>query len=634
MRNRRRNPRDLTQFSGKPLAETLESSSSVLEVDSEDWVTSKDLCEAGLSFSPGTVYNSSLFLMANPNICSSHLFRADILFDSKGFLRTPQESEESFAATGNVSERPPQQPQSGTTALAAINIGEFELIRTVVRRLIPRNPHLDGPLEQTCHFYATRGTILESACPGNADAGPSSEENPQQERLLVMYLPHVASVEEMPFYHPLLRVLAFLYDFQPDGSLTTGTGAMSVHFLPFTDDISDRVERTLHGLLAANIRLAQNTKPTITHDGASYNTSKDNIIPRHLIQNTYTRLKSQYARELCQNWVEDTEPSKHVFEDLAITSFLIELWRNMYGVYPAAETSQKEDNASRFPGFVDVACGNGLLVYVLLMEGYMGWGFDARRRKSWKIFPAWVQERLKETIYIPKPFASVVDQEEMGVATHFGDFPEDTFIISNHADELTVWTPLMAALACPESPLPFLAIPCCSHSLSGSRYRYPPPKGRKPKVKNKTKAKKDQTEAEKVEQDPQSSSGDLKALRASKDEEKTELGILNSMYGSLTWKTMRVAEEIGYEVEKTILRIPSTRNMGVVGGRQRVTRKFRTEKNGDTYAGDSDDTVHEKIMEIVERECFKDGGIDAAAHIWIDRAKGLRYGQGKGSRAH
>ncbi|KAL1965193.1 hypothetical protein VTN77DRAFT_5947 [Rasamsonia byssochlamydoides] len=734
--------RDSSQLSGKPLSQTLEpsplSTTAANNTESgvdggsagdEKWVTSPDLIQGDLPFTPDIMYNLTTFLLGNPNVNSSHLFRADILFDSSGVLRTPQETERLFSSSAARSDvavpvsasASPEQVQS----VPAREIPDFELKRTVVRRLIPRNPRLDRPLDQTCHFY-------EGKTSGDLSASSSL---PTKERSLYVYTPHISSKEDIPYYHPVLRSLAFLYEFdrQPrnaassllshDGEETTttqqsersGTGTLSVHFVPFPasesfDPIPTRLERTLQALLSTHVRLARTTRPSPSPsqvqqdpdscgDGSNYNPTKDNVIPRHLVQNTYSRLKSTYAADLCRDWVEETEPSKHVFEDLAITAFLIELWRSMYGVVPAAEkaaaavTKQQQqqqgdehahdddrteeerfssDIEGTFPGFVDVACGNGVLVYVLLMEGYRGWGFDARRRKTWAIFPQWVQDRLKESIYIPKPFADALSvsgggtyQEDLaglGVDTHTGTFPKDTFIISNHADELTVWTPLMAVLAQPASPLPFLAIPCCSHSLSGARYRYSPPKAKK----NKTDEDKDENAHEhenehdhedEVEQNPQPATGDLKALRAAKlaastqgdDADPNAPAFQNSMYGSLTAKTMSVAEELGYEVEKTLLRIPSTRNMGIIGGRRRtaeiwarrrqtttlttttqITTEDVTENDDEGTKGDEGEDLHSTALQLIHRECAREGGIDCAARIWIQRAMSIHKGPGKG----
>ncbi|PYI30090.1 DUF1613-domain-containing protein [Aspergillus indologenus CBS 114.80] len=677
-RTSRKPPRDPAQLSGKPLAETLEPS-SILHSETEDWTTSRDLTEHGLSFVPEVMQDLTLYLLANPNVNSSHLFRADILFDSEGILRTPREKAQSFALTGNanaeaiVSTEVLDGAEDEVEPTPARDVPGFTLTRTIVRRLVPRNPKLDQTLDQTCHFYEAETTA-------RTEGG--------RRRSLVIYTPHITKEEDIPYYHPTLRSLAYLYDYHqttinpnptttehPSQEPTPGPGTLTLHTLLFPNlPITNRLERTLQALLNTQIRLARTTHlPTPSssssgaspstnqqHLGANKNPLKDNILPQHLVQNTYTRLKAKYASDLCQRWVETTEPSKHVFEDLSIAAFLIELWRSMYGVVPADERSPPTPTSPEFPGFVDVACGNGVLVYILLQEGYSGWGFDARRRKTWGIFPEWIQRRLKEEIYIPAPFSdavvgAIVEPEpepepepsspvssasatsnpfNLNIPTHTGHFPKDTFIISNHADELTVWTPLMAALLCPANPSPFVAIPCCSHALSGAKYRYPPPKGAS------TSTKKGQEEEEQQQQQQQPDSGDLKALRKERqDAQATEAGFLKSMYGSLTAKTMAVAQEVGYEVEKTLLRIPSTRNMAVVGGRRgtmvRWRRRGGEREDGAEVVGDADANAEEvvgKVMAAVQRECAREGGVEAAAKIWIERARGINKGPGMGKQ--
>ncbi|RAH76671.1 DUF1613-domain-containing protein [Aspergillus japonicus CBS 114.51] len=688
-RTSRKPPRDPAQLSGKPLAETLEPS-SILHSETEDWTTSRDLTEHGLSFVPEVMQDLTLYLLANPNVNSSHLFRADILFDSEGILRTPREKAQSFALTGNANADAivstgglnGAEDEAEVEPTSARDVAGFTLTRTIVRRLVPRNPKLDRTLDQTCHFYeaeteTTAGT--EGGC----------------RRSLVIYTPHITKEEDIPYYHPTLRSLAYLYDYNqttitPNPTTTEhpsqeptptrtpipgpGLGTLTLHTLLFPNlSITNRLERTLQALLNTQIRLARTTHlPTPSsssgssatinqkHLGANKNPLKDNILPQHLVQNTYTRLKTKYASDLCQRWVETTEPSKHVFEDLSIAAFLIELWRSMYGIVPEDERSPP--TPAEFPGFVDVACGNGVLVYILLQEGYSGWGFDARRRKTWGIFPEWIQRRLKEEIYIPAPFSdavvgAIVEPEpepetepsgpiatsspspssnnpfNLNIPTHTGHFPKDTFIISNHADELTVWTPLMAALLCPANPSPFVAIPCCSHALSGAKYRYPPPKGASTSAK---------TGQEEQQQQQQPDSGDLKALRKERqDAQATEAGFLKSMYGSLTAKTMAVAQEVGYEVEKTLLRIPSTRNMAVVGGRRGTMVRWRGRGRGGEredeaeVVGDADANAEEvvgKVMAAVQRECAREGGVKAAAKIWIERARGINKGPGMGKQ--
>ena len=375
----------------------------------------------------------------------------------------------------------------------------------------------------------------------------------------------------------------------------------------------------------------RSTSRNVSLDWVEQGNRDGDIVSAHLIQNTYARLKLKYAEKLRQNWVEQLESPNQALEQLSLAACLIELWRSMYGTRPATEQEQSLKNTASFPGFVDLACGNGILVYVLLMEGYKGVGFDACRRKSWETFPVEIQECLEERIFIPRPFVDVLDLQGIGAEIHTGDFPDNTFIISDHADELTVWTPILAALSSPSSPLPFFVVPCCSRSLAGSSYRYPPPKERGPVQKSLDGDPEARKVDDSIEQNLQPASGDLRALRAIKIEEKTESGFLNSMIGSLAAKTMGVAEEIGFNVEKTWLRTPGAINMALIGGRQQVTGEWIKNRGprDSPMEQNQADAVLKKIMEVVERECSKDGGVQVAARLWVERTKSLHQEQGK-----
>lgn len=86
---------------------------------------------------------------------------------------------------------------------------------------------------------------------------------------------------------------------------------------------------------------------------------------------------------LFQVWPECTDPTKFVYEDLAICTYLLLLWDE----YDTPQT------------FFDAGCGNGLLVYILTMEGHDGYGVDVRKRKIWDIYPDNV--KLKVIISLP-----------------------------------------------------------------------------------------------------------------------------------------------------------------------------------------------------------------------------------------
>ena len=320
----------------------------------------------------------------------------------------------------------------------------------------------------------------------------------------------------------------------------------------------------------------------------------DQIVPQQRVQDTYTRLKARHAKRLCDNWAEKTDSSKHAFEDLSIAAFLIELWKDMYRPVGSRCSSRDGDRDEKpeFPGFVDIGCGNGILVDILLREGYKGWGFDARNRKSWAILDFSTQYRLKQMVLIPQPLIDVdpslsrikgkpshsltsriftpsspLTKAILGgaqVKWHNGIFPAGTFIISNHADELTAWTPLLAHL----SSSPFLAIPCCSHNLSGLRFRAPSKFNDYSAdtlapsyfASNVTRTKHVAITVASVDApDDQPRQGSLKDLSQESRAKQP------SAYAALCDWVSHLAAAVGFEVEKEMLRLPSTRNTGLIG---------------------------------------------------------------------
>ncbi|KAL4904665.1 hypothetical protein BDW74DRAFT_185556 [Aspergillus multicolor] len=665
--------RDATRLSGRPLSETL-IPSPVLASTSEQWVTSPDLTEYNLPYASKEIIETTRYLLENPGLSSSVLFRADVL----GHRVDAEERQE------QVVEKPARE------------FPGFELDRTLVRRLIPRNRELDAPLVQTCHLYRHEGALAEKQIweQATAEGRPVADARTGTHRFMVVYTPHVDSKEEMPYYHPLVRSLAVLYEYDydlqaglqaqsrtqsqapEDEQRSKGAGTVSIHFVPWDQgSITNRLERSLGRLIEVQMRT---TAGRVSHNSTEslYSSIKDSVIPRDRMQDTYSRLKSKYAADLTKRWVESTEPSKHVFEDLGIAAFLVELWRDLYSVLPGYERKRDSDSTSdedkeHFPGFVDIACGNGVLVYILISEGYAGWGFDARRRKTWSIFPSDVQERLKEEIYIPKPFAdslSTKDQNEdqkqlqaeitqssptnlepgeasngaptSGPGTPLSTLPPNTFIISNHADELTLWTPLIAALLNPTNPPPFLAVPCCSHTLSGARHRFAPRKQSQSQPPASATQQPDKAQGEKNVPE----TGDLKAMRKAKltesDPHNTK-AFSASTYGALTDKLIETANEIATGI-KTLLRIPSTRNIGIVGGLAMVKSESQGEGEGEPprarltsiFKGSKseEEKVLARVMSIVERECTLDGGVEAAAKTWIDGARKLQSNKAKASK--
>ncbi|KAI5851298.1 hypothetical protein DFP73DRAFT_536723 [Morchella snyderi] len=497
-------------------------------------------------------FHSQVFLetmqemVLNPNYNTSWILRADILLDSR-----PEYISKKLSSCSLLEE------EERTHVLAT----EFEMrgfmrTRTVVRRFIPRNPQRDKAANQTCLFFEEKA---EDRVLGKA-------------KTLVVYVAHSASTEELPYYLPAVKGVAFLYEEAPGpiGELES-IQKISIHYLLFTSSTIDgpgmttRLERTALRLMDRIIKVGNGSIR-----GYEKKVHHDLVVPRERSQDTYLKLRMRHAKRLMDAWVEKTDPKKHVFEDILIAAFLIELWKDMYG-----------SGKGEFPGFIDIGCGNGVLVDILLREGYKGYGFDARRRMTWKIFERETQECLSEKVLIPWVLgdemikaaalaeAEAEDIKQLRIAAeenlqleggimagiHDGRFQEGTFIISNHADELTGWTPLLAK----ESNSPFLIIPCCSHDLSGDKHRH--------------------------------KSTMIKAGAAENlDKPGTRIGTISSEYASLVEWTATIAEDIGYVVEREVMRIPSTRNIGLIGrkcgdGEMSVGEVLEREGGGVGWAG-------------------------------------------------
>lgn len=181
-------------------------------------------------------------------------------------------------------------------------------------------------------------------------------------------------------------------------------------------------------------------------------------------------------------------------------------------------------------GFVDVGCGNGLLVRILISEGYTGYGFDLCSRKSWTHYPENVQANLRVGEFDPSKLGSDSVPPEISI-------PPGAFIIANHADELTPWAPVMATIS---SASGYLSIPCCAWMFD-CRF-------------NREQAK--------------YSHGDLPVDQTP----NLKLGVegLKSSYALYRRWLAVISWEAGWKIDCDTLRIPSTRNWAIVGRRRRT----------------------------------------------------------------
>ncbi|GAO47876.1 DUF1613-domain-containing protein [Saitoella complicata NRRL Y-17804] len=410
-------------------------------------------------------------LVYHPERNSTSILRADILYDSS----TSDDDDDDNADT-------PIPSQSKT-----YEVEDYQLVRRVERLLLPRNPNIDKPLAQTCLFYRS---IPSAAAAADDDQDPAS---------LVIYLPHVNRAEDVPFYHPPVAGLGFLY------TPSSRTISLSLLLLPDTptNPLPTRLTRTADALLRTIHKHSLGRQ-----NGYQKRVHHDLLVPRSLFQDTYLTLKSRHAKHLFENWVERTDPKKHVFEDLGIAAFLGGLWTEIYGRGDLASAKERVR-------FVDVGCGNGVLTHILLEEGWRGYGFDARRRKTWAVLGETAQANLREAILIPHLIPGASEVEGEGFEVEDGRWEGDTFIIGNHADELTPWIPLLGAT----SSCAWVVIPCCPHALSGAKHA------------------------------------------------TLKVGEGGRYHAYVDW-VEDVATRAGWEVEREALRIPSTRNIALVGRRR------------------------------------------------------------------
>ncbi|XP_034712479.1 probable tRNA (uracil-O(2)-)-methyltransferase isoform X1 [Etheostoma cragini] len=155
------------------------------------------------------------------------------------------------------------------------------------------------------------------------------------------------------------------------------------------------------------------------------------LLPVEKYSVMYQQLKEKY-KVMVKVWPEVTDPEKFVYEDVAIATYLLVLW--------AEERAEKNLNARQ--SFVDLGCGNGLLVHILSNEGHPGKGIDVRKRKIWDM-------------YGPQ---TVLEEKAITPSENFL-FPVTDWLIGNHSDELTPWIPVIAARS--SYSCRYFVLPCC-----------------------------------------------------------------------------------------------------------------------------------------------------------------------------
>lgn len=234
-----------------------------------------------------------------------------------------------------------------------------------IRRLLPRRTQIDRGMLQECAVYthATHAVVVYTTLRASDQASEAA--NPS-------LLSHRSSADapqrpdEVPYYHPAVRGVAFhFFAHAHRGS------QVCVDFAPFS--LADQ-----HDALTENGRLGRTALSLLrllhqhSYGHATDYTKRvvhDVLVPRDEYQDLYIALRTQYASPLIQSWREVTDPKKHVFEDLGIAAYLMLLWRDMFPAPAPSDDARRGRRWGQPPGgFVDVGCGNGLLVHILHLE--------------------------------------------------------------------------------------------------------------------------------------------------------------------------------------------------------------------------------------------------------------------------
>ncbi|GAA5986588.1 hypothetical protein JCM10908_003815 [Rhodotorula pacifica] len=520
-------------------------------------------------------HKGMLELVLHPEQSSSTILRADILAD---------------------------EDEASLDAANLPRMDGYRCVRRVRRRILPNRPQFDWAMEQECLFFDSEP--LETGDSESLVLLLSDFDRLEQER----------GERRLPYYHPQVFALAFRYFSDHSGT----TSSLRIDLVPLPDQPltaplppNDRLFRTAQMLAKYAAKVCNGQAA-----GFQKRIHHDLLVGRTAVQDTYQRLKDKYQADLdalspspritfrwmLNSWQESTDATKHVFEDVAIAAWLVVYWHE---VYP-------ESGGKPPGGFVDVGCGNGLLVYILASEGYSGYGFDLRERKSWATYTSprpdlRVQsldpvELLSHHLDHDIPMAKESGASEATEPTSSWPFPRDSFLIFNHADEMTPWCPLLAALT-PGDHVGFLNIPCCLHELVGrfERQTYSIPARFLATLPQPDRPSPTPPAAESPSQavhplllpfyaaSPPSfrTGGGTKANPSSAE----DVSILGGRYHAYQLYLAHLTLRCGFVPAREALRIPSTKNFGLVGGRS-------AKSPGST--GQDPDEIRDEVRSLVE----------------------------------
>ncbi|KAF9585369.1 hypothetical protein BGW38_002682 [Lunasporangiospora selenospora] len=253
----------------------------------------------------------------------------------------------------------------------------------------------------------------------------------------------------------------------------------------------------------------------------------DVVVSKEHYLATYARLKERHAQRWVQSWSERTDPRKFVFEDIAIAAWLVALWEQEEQekkeeegeeTKTSAEGSVRKDRQEQQDQSLLSSTACPLVRKQTFVDLGCGNGLLTHilNEEGYRGTGIDIASRKIWENYGPDTLL-----EARTLIPGETTFENVDWIIGNHADELAPWIPVIASRSAPLTK--FVVIPCCFFALDGSRYQFP----------------------------NGSAEGKYKAYRD---------------------YICEVIDTCGYELETEILRIPSTKNVALIGRKRKQTK--------------------------------------------------------------
>ncbi|KAF9165308.1 tRNA methyltransferase 44 [Actinomortierella ambigua] len=370
-------------------------------------------------------------------------------------------------------------------------------------------------------------------------------------------------VQSLPFFYPALRAFRYGYCHDPEeedkdkdgehegadhGHTGTGdveyqenspslqtrrAGWITLDLLLAGDEgnISSKLQYAFKELFKKLFKWGVNTTKGYTKSKVQH----DVLVPKDLYLETYARLKEKHAKRWVEEWPERTDTSKFVFEDIAIAAWLVALWQ--------LEREQEQQCSSSSGG--DDERGSPIAE-----EGERGVTHKRPKLDQETTTPTVPRKQTFMDLGCGNGLLCHILNEEGHVGTGidissrkvwalYGSntrlqakalipneaiFEGVDWIIGNHADELAPWVPIIAARSKPWTK--FVVIPCCFFDLNG-KYTFPQ-------------------------------------------------GYAEGKYKAYVDHIEHMIDLCGYQVEREVLRIPSTKNIALVGRNPKIGSEEQT----------------------------------------------------------